>query len=144
MLRAVAPLPVGTRTAAGSTCPRLASTPAATRWAGRIRPARSTPLNSSRTVCAGRWASVVAAIRAGENQYCRSSGLPALNRAVSVPAVAPILDGGPRPAWLGPPVASRPARQLPDAPPFPEGALGVALYPVCFDAGDARCAEAAR
>jgi hypothetical protein len=68
----------------------------------------------------------------------------ALNRADSVPAVAPILDGGPRPAWLGAPVASRPARQLPDAPPLPEGALGVALYPVCLEPADSRCAEAAR
>jgi hypothetical protein len=62
-----------------------------------------------------------------------------LDRADSVPAVAPILDGEPRPPWLGPPVASRPARQLPDAEPLPAGALGVALYPVCLDAGDARC-----
>ena len=67
-----------------------------------------------------------------------------LNRADTVPAVAPILDGGPRPPWLGPPVTSRPARQLPDAPPLPAGALGVALYPVCLDAGDARCAGTAR
>jgi len=37
MPRAVAPLRVGTSTAAG-TCSRLASTPSATRWAGRIRP----------------------------------------------------------------------------------------------------------
>ncbi len=67
-----------------------------------------------------------------------------LNRADSVASVAPILDGGPRPAWLGAPVASRPARQLPDAAPLPPGALGVALYPVCLDAGDTRCAEAGR
>jgi hypothetical protein len=64
-----------------------------------------------------------------------------LNRADTVASVAPILDGGPRPAWLGPPVAGRPARQLPDAPPLPPGALGVGLYPVCLDPGDARCAE---
>ncbi len=32
-----------------------------------------------------------------------------LNRADTVASVAPILDGGPRPAWIGPPVASRPA-----------------------------------
>ena len=67
-----------------------------------------------------------------------------LNRADTVAAVAPILDGGPRPPWLGPPVASRPARQLPDAAPLPAGALGVGLYPVCLDAADTRCAETAR
>ncbi len=55
-----------------------------------------------------------------------------LNRADTVPSVAPILDGAPRPAWIGAPVASRPARQLPDAPPLPAGALGVGLYPVCL------------
>jgi len=66
-----------------------------------------------------------------------------LNRADTVASVAPILDEGPRPAWLGVPVASRPARQLPDAAPLPAGALGVGLYPVCLDLADIRCAEAA-
>jgi len=66
-----------------------------------------------------------------------------LNRADTVASVAPILDGGPRPPWLGAPVASRPARQLPDAAPLPAGALGVGLYPVCLDLADTRCAEAA-
>ncbi len=65
-----------------------------------------------------------------------------LNRADTVASVAPILDGGPRPSWLGDPVASRPAHQPPDAAPLPAGALGVALYPVCLDAGDTRCVEA--
>jgi hypothetical protein len=64
-----------------------------------------------------------------------------LDRADTVEAMAPILDGGLRPSWVGPPVASRPARQLPDAAPLPPGALGVGLYPVCFDAADTRCAE---
>jgi hypothetical protein len=64
-----------------------------------------------------------------------------LNRTDTVAAVAPILDGAPRPAWLGAPVASRPARQLPDAEPLPPGALGVGLYPVCLDDADTRCAE---
>jgi len=67
-----------------------------------------------------------------------------LNRADTVESMAPILDGGPRPSWLGPPVASRPARQLPDAEPLPPGALGVGLFPVCFDPADDRCAEAAQ
>jgi len=60
-----------------------------------------------------------------------------------VASVAPILDGGARPPWLGAPVASRPARLLPAAAPLPAGAVGVALYPVCLDAADTRCAEAA-
>ncbi len=67
----------------------------------------------------------------------------ALNRADTVASVAPILDGGARPGWLGAPVASRPARQLPDAAPLPPGAVGVALYPVCLDDADLRCGEAA-
>jgi len=66
-----------------------------------------------------------------------------LNRADTVASVAPILDGGPRPNWMGAPVASRPARQLPDAAPLPAGALGVGLFPVCLDPADPRCAEAA-
>ena len=67
----------------------------------------------------------------------------ALNRADTVASVAPILDGGARPGWLGAPVASRPARQLVDAAQLPPGAVGVALYPVCLDAADLRCGEAA-
>ena len=47
MSRAVAPLRVGTSTAAGSTCSRLASMLSATRWAGGIRPVRLMPLSSS-------------------------------------------------------------------------------------------------
>jgi len=66
-----------------------------------------------------------------------------LNRADTVASVAPILDGEPRPAWLGAPVASRPARQIPDAAPLPAGALGVGLYPVCLDDADTRCTETA-
>jgi hypothetical protein len=66
-----------------------------------------------------------------------------LNRADTVASVAPILDGGPRPPWLGAPVASRPARGLPDAAPPPAGAVGVGLYPVCLEVADARCATVA-
>jgi len=67
----------------------------------------------------------------------------ALNRADAVPAVEPILDGGPRPAWLGAPVASRPARSAAGGPTLPGGALAVGLYPVCLDAADARCGSPA-
>jgi hypothetical protein len=67
-----------------------------------------------------------------------------LDRGETVEAMAPILDGGPRPSWVGAAVASRPARQLPDAEPLPPGALGIGLYPVCFDDADTRCAEAAQ
>ncbi|HSW43403.1 MAG TPA: hypothetical protein VLM76_12915, partial [Patescibacteria group bacterium] len=65
-----------------------------------------------------------------------------LNRENTVRAMAPILNGGPRPPWLGAPVVSRPAHQLPGAAPLPAGALDVGLFPVCLEAGDARCAEA--
>ncbi len=50
-----------------------------------------------------------------------------LEKAESVPAVAPILAGGPLPGWLGP--------SLLDSP-------DVVVYPVCTTAGDARCAVA--
>jgi hypothetical protein len=64
-----------------------------------------------------------------------------LDRADSVSAVAPILDGGPRPDWLGAPVVARPPHQPADAPPLPAGAVGLGLYPVCFDPADTRCSE---
>jgi hypothetical protein len=65
-----------------------------------------------------------------------------LNRSDTVASVAPILDGEARPEWLGAPVLGRPARQLPDAPTLPQGALGLGLYPVCFAPDDTRCEEA--
>ncbi len=65
----------------------------------------------------------------------------ALNRADTVASVAPILDGGPRPSWLGAPVISRPNRAGVGAALLPPGAVGVALYPVCLAASDTRCAE---
>jgi hypothetical protein len=67
----------------------------------------------------------------------------ALNRADTVAAVASILDDRALPPWLGSPVASRPARPLPNAAPLPARALGVALFPVCVEPADRRCSEAA-
>ncbi len=58
-----------------------------------------------------------------------------LERADTVPAVAPILDGGPRPAWIGPPIASRPAVPAAGGVALPAGAVDVAVYPVCIAAG---------
>ncbi len=52
-------------------------------------------------------------------------------RADSVTALAPLLDGGPRPAWLGPPVLAEPAATAPGQPALPAGALDLAVYPVC-------------
>ena len=66
-----------------------------------------------------------------------------LERSDAVPAVAPILDGAARPAWIGPPVASRPAAPSPDGVARPAGAVDVAVYPVCIAPDDARCAGAA-
>lgn len=66
-----------------------------------------------------------------------------LNRADTVAAVAPILDGAARPPWIGPPVAHRPARQPDGAAPLPEGALDVAVFPVCSAPNDPRCANPA-
>ena len=63
-----------------------------------------------------------------------------LERSDAVPAVAPILDGGARPAWIGPPVASRPAVPSPGGAALPPGAVDVAVYPVCVAPGDTRCA----
>ena len=66
-----------------------------------------------------------------------------LERSDAVPAVAPILDGAARPAWIGPPVASRPAVPAPGSAALPPGAVDVAVYPVCVTPGDARCAVGA-
>ena len=52
-----------------------------------------------------------------------------LTRADSVSAVAPILDGGPRPAWLGRPILANGQGSRVD----------LAVYPVCTRAGDDRC-----
>jgi len=66
-----------------------------------------------------------------------------LERSDAVPAVAPILDGGARPAWIGPPIASRPAASSSGGVEFPPGSVDVAVYPVCVVPGDTRCAGAA-
>jgi hypothetical protein len=52
-----------------------------------------------------------------------------LNRADSVPAMTPILDGAGWPEWLGRPI-------------FANGqgsALDLAVFPVCTQVGDSRC-----
>ncbi len=67
-----------------------------------------------------------------------------LERSDAVPAVAPILDGGPRPPWIGPPVASRPAVAAPGSPAPAAGSVDVAVYPVCTEPADTRCGGAAQ
>jgi hypothetical protein len=54
-----------------------------------------------------------------------------VNRADSVPAVAPLLAGE-RPAWVGTPILATAAA----------AGIGLAVFPVCTRAGDARCADA--
>ena len=49
-------------------------------------------------------------------------------------ALAPILEGGPRPSWIGAPVYAQPSAD--GGPPR------LALYPVCTTPGDGRCATA--
>ena len=72
----------------------------------------------------------------------RSAG-SILQRASAPPAIAPILDGTARPAWIGPPVASKPAAPPPAGGALPPGFVDVAVYPVCVVPGDTRCASAA-
>jgi hypothetical protein len=52
-----------------------------------------------------------------------------LDRADSVQAVAPILDGGARPAWLGLPILAT----------GQGSSINLAVFPVCTRAGDTRC-----
>jgi len=54
-----------------------------------------------------------------------------VNRADSVPAVAPLLAGE-RPAWVGAPILATAAG----------AGIGLAVFPVCTQAGDARCTVA--
>jgi hypothetical protein len=61
-----------------------------------------------------------------------------LQRVDSVAAMAPVLNGTGRPAWVGPPVATRPA--APGGGPAP-GPVDVGVYPVCLEPADGRCAE---
>ncbi len=65
-----------------------------------------------------------------------------LDRASAVPAIAPILDGAARPAWIGSPVASRSAVSVAGGPTQPSGAVDLAVYPVCVAPDDRRCATA--
>jgi hypothetical protein len=51
----------------------------------------------------------------------------------SVPAMGSVLDGGPRPGWIGEPVFTIPGD------PGVGAAWSVAVYPVCTATGDARC-----
>jgi hypothetical protein len=57
-----------------------------------------------------------------------------LERSAIVPALAPVLAGEMRPAWLSQPVATVPMRQQP-------GATAAAVYAVCLSEADARCAQ---
>ena len=61
-----------------------------------------------------------------------------LERQSIVRSLTPILEGGPRPAWIGAPVLTIPA----SAAQVAEGdaAPTLALYPVCVEADDSRCA----
>jgi hypothetical protein len=52
-----------------------------------------------------------------------------LDRADSVSAVASILDGGTRPAWLGSPILAN----------GQGSSINLAVFPVCTKAGDTRC-----
>ena len=53
-----------------------------------------------------------------------------LERSDSVPALGPILDGGGRPGWVGPPVWTETG---------PTATTDAGLYPICFSTGDPRC-----
>jgi len=55
-----------------------------------------------------------------------------VNRADSVPAVAPLLEGD-RPAWVGAPIFAAATA----------GEVDLAVFPVCTQAGDARCGGSA-
>ena len=55
-----------------------------------------------------------------------------LERQSSVPPVAPILDGAPRPEWIGPPIYT-------EGGTASSPAVDVGVYPVCLAVDDDRC-----
>jgi hypothetical protein len=64
-----------------------------------------------------------------------------VERRDAVLALGPILDGGPRPAWVGRPIWSQAQAPVPDAPgAAPLVGPDAALFPICLSPTDARCA----
>ncbi len=61
----------------------------------------------------------------------------ALERQSIVRAMVPIIEGGPRPSWIGPPVLTIPATAEEIA--AGDAAPTLTLYPVCTTAADTRC-----
>jgi hypothetical protein len=64
-----------------------------------------------------------------------------LERDDIVPALAPVLLGQRRPAWIGAPVFERTSAARPGATPGTGGVVApeIALYPVCVAPADGRC-----
>ena len=60
-----------------------------------------------------------------------------LERREIVPALEPVLKGTSRPAWIGPPAFTL---EQPSIDPVLAEYPAVAIYPVCFEASDTRCA----
>jgi hypothetical protein len=64
-----------------------------------------------------------------------------LERSDIVRSLSPILKGGPRPAWIGAPVFTY---QVPTTDPDLAGIPAAAIFPICFDPTDTRCAATAQ
>jgi hypothetical protein len=65
-----------------------------------------------------------------------------LERAHIVDPLIPILEGQPRPDWIGAPILSVPYSGPATRDPRVDAAPALALYPVCTAPGDSRCAGA--
>ena len=63
-----------------------------------------------------------------------------LERAHIVSPLAPILEGKPRPDWIGPPIYTVPYTGPRTGDPNVDAAPAVAVFPICTTAGDTRCA----
>ena len=132
--------PPGTTTSGSST--------AGWQTRGRPRPTgscRSTPPARSTGPATGAWSSSTTRSRRSRTSRARTTYAGSSSTApIPCRAVGPILDGETAtPAWLGAPVANRPADPPASAEPASGGAVRLGLYPVCLASDDARCSASA-
>jgi hypothetical protein len=64
-----------------------------------------------------------------------------LQRAYIVDPLIPVIEGQSRPTWIGLPVFTIPYTGRPSGDPIVDATPALAIYPVCTQPGDTRCAS---